>query len=51
MLSGIVLYQAARHRFTARRHAPLTNAVRLGFSTVGVWAIGLATLYLVPRLT
>ena len=51
VIDGVVLYQARNGHFTRRRHAPVLNAARFCAALNAVWLVGLATLYLSPRLT
>ena len=50
VVDGVVLYQGIKHRFTARRHVPVLNATRFCAALNVIWFIGLATLYLAPRM-
>ena len=50
VIDAVVLGAAWKGRFSPRRHAAVTNAVRYWSAMTAMWLVGIVTLYLVPRL-
>jgi cytochrome c oxidase subunit I+III len=48
---ALTLYWAIGGHYTARRHANVANITRFWAAMVVIWVVGVATLYLGPRLT
>jgi cytochrome c oxidase subunit I+III len=48
---ALTLYWAVVGRYTARRHANVANITRFWAAMMVIWVVGVATLYLGPRLT
>jgi cytochrome c oxidase subunit I+III len=50
-VDAVVIGAAVRGEFSPRRFAAVTNAARYGVALAVMWVLGLATLYVVPRLS
>ena len=50
-IDAVVIGAAIRGEFSRRRFAAVTNAARYGVALAVMWVLGLATLYVVPRLS
>ena len=51
VIDAVVIGAAVRGEFSPRRYAAVTNAARYGVALAVMWVLGLATLYVVPRLS